>query len=157
MQKITPCIAFAKDAEAALKHYISIFPRSRVVNELRYNGDGPFPKGTFLGALFEIDGVEFMVLNGPGEKPSLATSFFVKCDTQEEIDRTWNALLAGGGEPIQCGWLRDKYGVAWQVAPSWLPDMLKDRDSAKATRVMNAMGAMVKLDVAALRRAHDGK
>jgi predicted 3-demethylubiquinone-9 3-methyltransferase (glyoxalase superfamily) len=155
MQKIVPCIAFATQAEEAMKFYLSIFPRSRVVNELRYTGDGPMPKGTFLGAIFELDGTEFMLLNGPDEKPSLATSFFVKCNTQEEIDRYWDALLVGG-QPIQCGWLKDKYGIAWQIAPAELPGMLKDKDGAKATRVMHAMCAMVKLDWAALQRAYDG-
>jgi predicted 3-demethylubiquinone-9 3-methyltransferase (glyoxalase superfamily) len=156
MHKITPCLAFAGHAEEALKYYLSIFPRSKVVNELRYTGDGPMPKGTFLGAMFELDGHEFMVLNGPDEKPSLATSFFIQCRTQDEIDHYWNALLAGG-QAIQCGWLKDKYGVAWQIAPAELPNMLKDADSAKATRVMNAMGQMVKLDWAALKRAYEGR
>ncbi|MCE9594598.1 MAG: VOC family protein [Planctomycetes bacterium] len=156
MQKIIPCIAFASQAEDAMKYYLSIFPRSKIVNELRYTGDGPMPRGTFLGATIELDGSEFMLLNGPDEKPSLATSFFIKCKTQEEIDHYWNALLAGG-QPIQCGWLKDKYGVAWQIAPEELPSMLKDKDSAKATRVMDAMCRMVKLDWPALQRAYDGK
>ncbi len=156
MQKVITCLAFAGNAEEALKYYLAIFPRSKVVNELRYTGEGPMPKGTFLGAMFEIDGVEFMVLNGPDEKPSLAASIFVKCRTQDEIDHYWNALLPGG-QAIQCGWLKDKYGVAWQIAPEKLPSMLKDADGARATRVMNAMCAMVKLDWAALQRAYDGK
>jgi two-component system sensor histidine kinase QseC len=156
MNKIIPCIAFPGHAEEALSYYLSIFPRSKVVNELRYTGDGPMPKGTFLGAMFELDGNEFMVLNGPDEKPSLATSFFIQCKTQDEIDHYWSALLVGG-QPLQCGWLKDKYGVAWQIAPGELPNMLKDKDSAKATRVMQAMVGMVKLDWAALKRAYEGK
>jgi predicted 3-demethylubiquinone-9 3-methyltransferase (glyoxalase superfamily) len=115
------------------------------------------PKGTVLAMTFELEGQEFMALNGgPQFKFTEAVSFFVKCETQSEVDHFWNKLLAGGGQESRCGWLKDKYGLSWQIVPTVLLKYLSDKDPAKAQRVMQAMMQMIKIDIAALEKAHAG-
>ena len=156
-QKITPFLWFDDNAEEAIEHYCSIFPNSKVVSTSRYGEGAPFPKGTLLTATFELDGLRLMALNGgPHYRLTEAFSLFVECDTQAELDEIWEKLLEGGGTPTQCGWLRDRFGLSWQVIPKVLGQLLGDPDPAKAGRAMNAMLAMVKLDIAALERAHAG-
>ncbi len=156
MQRITPCLWFDGNAEEAMDFYMSVFPHSKVSNVM-LNGDaGPGEKGTVLCATFELDGQEFMALNGGPEFTfTPAISLVVACETQEEIDYYWSKLLEGGS-PVQCGWLTDKFGVSWQVVPTALEEMLRDKDTEKADRVMRAMLTMVKLDLRRLREAYDG-
>ena len=157
MQKITPFLWFDGRAEEAMNFYTSIFRNAKVGNVTRYGDAGPGPKGTVMSATFELEGQEFYALNGgPQFKFTPAISFFVKCTTQEEVDRYWEALSAGG-EKLPCGWLADKFGVSWQIIPSVLGGMLSDKDPAKARRVMEAMLRMGKLDIAGLQRAYDGR
>jgi predicted 3-demethylubiquinone-9 3-methyltransferase (glyoxalase superfamily) len=158
MQKITPCLWFDGQGEEAAKFYVSIFPDSRIVDVMRWGEGGMRPKGTVLTVDFELQGQSFMALNGgPEYKFNPAISMSIDCKNQEEVDRYWSRLLEGGGAEVQCGWLTDKFGVSWQVVPSVLPKYLKDPDTAKADRVMAAMMKMVKLDVAAIQKAYDGK
>jgi predicted 3-demethylubiquinone-9 3-methyltransferase (glyoxalase superfamily) len=155
MQGISPFLWFDNQAEEAARFYTSIFPRSRIVDTMRYPEGGPMPTGTVMTVTFELDGQEFIALNGgPQFTFSPAISFFVKCESQQEVDTIWDKLLAGG-QPEQCGWLRDRYGVSWQIVPVALGEMLQDKDPARAQRVMNAMLQMVKIDVDALKRASD--
>ncbi|HEX7679346.1 MAG TPA: VOC family protein [Thermoanaerobaculia bacterium] len=157
MKKITPFLWFDDNAEEAMNFYVSIFKNSKVVSTTRYGDAGPGPKGTVMSATFEIEGESFYALNGgPIYKFTPAISFFVSCETQEEIDHCWDSLLAGGA-PQQCGWLTDKFGLTWQIVPTILGKYLGDKDPAKAARVMNAMMQMVKLDIATLQRAYDGE
>jgi len=156
-QKITPCLWFDGKAEEAMNFYLSIFKNGKVVSVMRHGEAGPGPKGSVLAVTFELEGQEFMGLNG-GRHYSFtpAISMFVKCRDQAEVDHYWENLMAGGGKPMQCGWLTDKYGVFWQIVPTALGEMLQDKDPAKAKRAMEAMMQMVKLDIAALRKAHAG-
>jgi predicted 3-demethylubiquinone-9 3-methyltransferase (glyoxalase superfamily) len=155
MQKIAPCLWFDGKAEEAMKFYTSIFKNSKVGNVMRYGDAGPGQKGTVMAATFELEGQEFMALNGgPMFKFSPAISFFVKCETQEEVDDLWAKLLEGGA-PQQCGWLTDKFGVSWQIVPTILGEMLQDKDAEKAKRVMQAMLKMVKLDIKLLKQAYE--
>lgn len=155
MQKIVPCLWFDGKAEEAMKFYTSIFKNSRVGNVTRYGEAGPGEKGSVMTAAFEIEGQEFLALNGgPNFKFSPAISFIVQCKTQEEVDDFWAKLLEGGA-PQQCGWLTDKFGVSWQIVPTILPEMLQDDDAEKTKRVMQAMLRMVKLDIKALKQAYD--
>ena len=155
MQKIAPCLWFDGQAEEAMHFYTSIFRNSKVGDVTRYTEAGPGEKGSVLAVTFEIEGREFMGLNGgPNFKFSPAISFSVKCETQEEVDYYWSKLLAGG-QPQQCGWLTDKFGVSWQIVPTALVEMLKDKDAEKANRVMQAMLKMVKLDIKTLRQAYE--
>ncbi len=155
MQKIAPCLWFDGKAEEAMHFYTSIFRNSKVGDVTRYTEAGPGEKGSVLAVTFEIEGREFMGLNGgPNFKFSPAISFSVKCETQEEVDYYWGKLLAGG-QPQQCGWLTDKFGVSWQIVPTVLVEMLKDKDAGKANRVMQVMLKMVKLDIRALRQAYE--
>ncbi len=155
MQKITPFLWFNGNAEEAVNFYLSIFEGSRIVNVMRYGDAGPGPKGTIMTATFQLQGQEFIALNGGPEFTfSPAISFFVKCATQNEVDRYWEKL-ADGGEIQQCGWLKDKFGVSWQIVPTALGEMLQDKDAEKSKRVMRAMLQMKKLDIAALRRAYE--
>ena len=157
MQKITPCLWFDGKAEEAMKFYMSIFKNAKVVSVMRCGEAGPGPKGSVLAVTFELEGQEFMGLNGgPEYHFTPAISMFVKCKTQAEVDDYWEKLQAGGGKPVRCGWLTDKYGVSWQIVPTALGEMLQDKDAAKAQRVMRAMMQMVKLDVAALEKAYRG-
>jgi len=155
VQKIAPCLWFDGQAEEAMHFYTSISRNSKVGDVTRYGEAGPGEKGSVLAVTFEIEGREFMGLNGgPNFKFSPAISFSVKCETQEEVDYYWGKLLAGG-QPQQCGWLTDKFGVSWQIVPTVLVEMLKDKDAEKANRVMQAMLKMVKLDIKALRQAYE--
>jgi predicted 3-demethylubiquinone-9 3-methyltransferase (glyoxalase superfamily) len=148
-QKITLFLAFDGKAEEAAAHYTSIFPGSRIVSTM------PGPDGSVLGVTFELSGQTFIALNGgPSFTFSNGMSLFVSCDTQGEVDAYWDKLLAGG-KPLKCGWLVDKYGIAWQIVPRALGRLLSDADRARAGRAMQAMLGMVKLDVAGLERAAD--
>jgi predicted 3-demethylubiquinone-9 3-methyltransferase (glyoxalase superfamily) len=155
MQKITPFLWFDSNAEEAINFYLSIFKNSKIVSMTRYGEAGPGPKGTVMAATFQLDGQEFFALNGgPQFKFSPAVSFFVKCETQQEIDELWDKLSAGGAKN-RCGWLQDKYGLSWQIVPPVLGEMLSDRDPAKSQRVMKAMLQMDKIDIARLRQAYE--
>ncbi len=154
MQKITPFLWFDNNAEEAIDFYLSIFKNSRIVNMTRYGEAGPGPKGTVMTATFQLDGQEFVALNGgPQFTFSPAISFVVRCETQQEIDELWEKLSAGG-EKNKCGWLRDKYGLSWQIVPPVLIEMLSDKDPGKSQRVMKAMLQMDKLDIGTLKRAY---
>jgi predicted 3-demethylubiquinone-9 3-methyltransferase (glyoxalase superfamily) len=156
MQKITPFLWFDNQAEEAAKFYTSIFSNSKIVGGARYGEEGPGPQGTVMTVAFELDGQPFVALNGgPLFKFTEAISFVVNCETQEEIDRFWDRLSAGG-EVQQCGWLKDKYGVSWQIVPTVLGQFLQDKDPEKSKRVMQAMLQMIKLDIKALRQAYAG-
>jgi len=156
MQKITPFLWFDNNAEEAMNFYVSIFKNSKVISVSRYGEAGPGPKGTVMTAQFQLEGQEFMALNGgPHFKFTEAISLLVNCETQQEVDELWAKLTAGGQES-QCGWLKDKYGLSWQVVPTILPRMLKDQDPKKAQRVMKAMLQMKKIDIEGLKQAYDG-
>ena len=156
MQKITPFLWFDTQAEDAANFYVSIFKDSRILKVVRYGEAGPGPRGTVMTVSFEINGQQFTALNGgPQFRFSEAISFVVSCETQAEIDALWAKLSAGGKED-RCGWLKDRYGLSWQLVPTVLPELLGDPDSARAQRAMQAMLQMRKLDIAALRRAHQG-
>lgn len=153
MQKITPFLWFDDKAEEAMNFYVSIFKHSKVGRVSRYGEAGPGSKGSVMSATFELDGQEFFALNGgPVFQFTPAISFFVNCETQAEVDEFWEKLSAGG-ETNRCGWLRDKYGVSWQIVPAILGKLLQDPDAAKSTRVMRAMMQMTKLDIRGLEQA----
>ncbi len=155
MQKITPFLWFDDRAEEAMNFYVSIFKNSKVGTVTRYGEAGPGPKGTVMSATFQLDGVEFMALNGgPLFKFNESISFFVNCETQAEVDELWGKLSAGG-EKSRCGWLKDKFGVSWQIIPKALMGLLGDKDPQKAKRVMQAMLKMDKLDINGLQQAYD--
>ena len=157
MQKITPFLWFDGNAEEAVTFYTSILKNSRIVNMSRYGEGAPAPKGTVISATFILEGQEFMALNGgPMFTFSPAISFFVKCETQEEIDTLWEKLSAGGKKE-RCGWLKDKFGVSWQIIPPVLGEMLQDKDPQRAQRVMQAMMQMDKIDIQKLKQAYDQK
>jgi predicted 3-demethylubiquinone-9 3-methyltransferase (glyoxalase superfamily) len=157
MQKITPFLWFDTQAEDAMKFYTSIFKNSKIGRVTRYGDAGPGPKGTAMSATFELEGQEFMALNGgPQFKFSPAISFFVNCKTQDEVDELWEKLSAGG-KTERCGWLTDKFGLSWQVIPTILGELLQDKDAEKSKRVMKAMLQMDKIDIAALKRASAGE
>jgi predicted 3-demethylubiquinone-9 3-methyltransferase (glyoxalase superfamily) len=150
MLTITPFLWFDTQAEEAMTFYASIFPRSKVIAVQK-------AQGRVMSVTFELEGQQFMALNaGPHFKFTEAISFFVGCETQQEIDRLWTALLADGGSPSQCGWLKDKFGLSWQIVPNGLGRMLSDPDPAKSSRTMNAMLQMSKLDLGALEAAYNG-
>jgi predicted 3-demethylubiquinone-9 3-methyltransferase (glyoxalase superfamily) len=155
MQKIVPFLWFDGQAEEAMNFYVSIFKDSKIKSVHRYGEAGPGPKGTVMSGNFELNGQEFMALNGgPQFSFTPAISFFVNCETQAEVDELWEKLSAGG-EKSRCGWLRDKYGVSWQIIPTALGKLLGDPDRAKASRVMQAMLQMDKIDIQGLQRAYD--
>ena len=155
MQKITPFLWFDGKAEAAMNFYVSIFKNSKVGRVTRYGDAGPGPKGSVMSATFQIEGQEFFALNGgPQLQFTPAISFFVNCETQQEVDELWEKLSAGG-EKNRCGWLRDKYGLSWQIIPTALGEMLGDKDPVKVSRVMKAMLQMDKIDIKGLKQAHD--
>ena len=155
MQKITPFLWFDASAEEAVNFYVSIFPDSRVVSMSRYGEGGPGPKGQVMSATFELAGQRFMALNGgPRFTFTEAISLFVNVETQAELDDLWSKLLEGG-QPQHCGWLKDKFGLSWQIVPSILGAMLQDKDPVRSKRVMQALLRMVKLDIAELKRAHE--
>jgi predicted 3-demethylubiquinone-9 3-methyltransferase (glyoxalase superfamily) len=155
MQKIVTFLWFDDQAEEAAQFYTSLFPNSKITDIQRYGDAGPGPKGSVMIVNFELDGQAFTALNGgPHFKFTEAISLYVNCESQEEVDELW-AKLSTGGEESQCGWLKDKYGLSWQIVPTVLPQLLGDPDPVKAQSVMQAMLQMKKLDVAALRRARD--
>jgi predicted 3-demethylubiquinone-9 3-methyltransferase (glyoxalase superfamily) len=162
IQKITPCLWFDDQAEAAIQFYTGIFSNSQIVNITRYGEAGHEvhrkPAGTVMTVDFELDGQRFTALNGgPTFKFNEAISFQVDCETQEEVDYYWQKLSAGGDETAQqCGWLKDQYGVSWQIVPRILSEMLDDPDAEKSQRVMTAMLQMKKIDIAALKRVFSG-
>src|SRR5215212_3002132 len=154
MQKITPFLWFDNQAEEAINFYVSIFKNSKVLSMSRYGDAGPGPAGTVMSASFQLEGQEFMALNGgPDHKFSEAISLFVNCETQEEVDKLWNQL-SEGGEEGPCGWLKDKYGLSWQIIPTALGELLGDPDPVKSQNVMKAMLQMSKIDIKALQQAY---
>ncbi len=157
MRGITPFLWFESQAEEAAKFYVSVFPGSRITQTTRYGEEGPGPKGTVMTVAFELDGQEFVALNGgPQFSFTQAISFVVNCETQAEVDAFWEKL-SEGGEKIQCGWLKDRYGLPWQIVPTALGRLLGDRDPQRSRRVMKAVMQMKKLDVAELERAYEGR
>ena len=152
--KIKPFLWFEDEAEDAAKFYTSIFKNSKIGNIARYPEGSPGPAGTVMTIEFQLEGQDFIALNGgPIYKFNEAVSFSVECETQEEIDYYWERLLTGGGKPVQCGWLKDRYGLSWQVNPSFLSKVFAGKDAKKAERVMKAMLLMVKLDLKKLKEA----
>ncbi len=154
MQKITPFLWFDDQAEEAANFYVSIFKNSKIVNIARYGEAGPGPAGTVMTVAFELNGQEFTALNGgPEFKFTEAISFFVNCESQQEVDELWEKL-SERGEEGPCGWLKDKYGLSWQIVPTVLGELLNDPNPAKAQRVMKAMLQMQKIDIAGLKQAY---
>ena len=157
LQKITPCLWFGGNADEAVRFYTSVFANSRIVSVSHYGEHGPLPKGSVLVIEFDLEGQRFWALNGPPQFHfSEAISMVVNCDTQAEIDRFWEKLPEGGGATNVCGWLKDRFGLSWQVAPSLIGEWLT-QDPASANRVMQAVMRMTKLDIAALRQAYEGR
>jgi predicted 3-demethylubiquinone-9 3-methyltransferase (glyoxalase superfamily) len=155
MPNITPFLWFDTEAEEAARFYVSIFPNSKVNTVMHYSEAGPRPEGSVLLVEFELDGKPFAALNaGPEPKFNHAISFAVGCRTQAEIDRYWD-LLSAGGKEIQCGWLTDKYGVAWQIVPSNVDELFSNKNPKKSAAATRAMFGMKKLDIAALQKAYD--
>jgi len=155
MQKITTFLWFDQQAEEAMNFYVSLFKNSKVLSVSRYPEGGPMPAGTLMTATFQLDGQEFMALNGgPEFKFTEAISLFVTCETQAEVDHFWDHL-SEGGEKSRCGWLKDRYGLSWQIVPTALGELMGDPNPRKAQNVMQAMLQMDKLDIAALQAAHD--
>jgi predicted 3-demethylubiquinone-9 3-methyltransferase (glyoxalase superfamily) len=153
MNQITPFLWFDTEGEEAAKFYTSVFPNSKITNVSRYGSAGPRPEGTVMTVAFELDGLAFVALNGgPQYKFSEAISFQVNCETQDDVDAYWNKL-SEGGEEGPCGWLKDKFGLSWQITPAALPRLLGDPDPEKAQRVMQAMLQMKKIEVDVLERA----
>jgi predicted 3-demethylubiquinone-9 3-methyltransferase (glyoxalase superfamily) len=156
MQKITPFLWFDNNLEEAMDFYSSVFKHSKIGNVTRYGEGGPGPAGSVMSATFELEGQEFMALNGgPLYKFTEAISFFVSCETQAEVDELWEKLAADGGQEGQCGWLKDRFGLSWQIIPNQLGEMLGDKDPAKAKRVMEVMLQMKKIDGDVLKAAYD--
>jgi len=152
-----PCLWFDGDAEAAVDHYLSIFPNSRRVSDSKYGPETPGEEGSTMTVSFELDGNPFMALNGgPSFHFTPAVSFAVNCATQDEVDHYWDRLLEGG-EAMQCGWLTDRFGVSWQIVPSIVAKTMQNGDIASIERVMQAVMPMKKLDIATLQRAYEGK
>lgn len=155
-QKITPCLWFDDQAEEAANFYVSIFKNSRITTMSRYGDAGPGPKGGAMTVAFELDGQSYTGLNGgPIFKFNEAISMTVNCETQSEVDHYWEALSAGG-QTQQCGWLKDKFGLSWQIVPTALVELMGDKDPVKSQRVMLAILQMTKIDIARLREAHTG-
>ncbi len=159
VQKITPCLWFDDQAEEAVNSYVSIFKNSKIGSVARYGEEGAKvsgrPKGTVMTVTFQLDGQEFMALNGgPIFKFTEAISFIVNCETQAEVDRLWEKL-SEGGEEGPCGWLKDKFGLSWQIVPTVLGEMLQDKDPKKSERVMKALLQMKKIDIKGLRQAYE--
>jgi predicted 3-demethylubiquinone-9 3-methyltransferase (glyoxalase superfamily) len=162
MQKITPFLWYDDNAEEAANLYCSIFKNSKVLTLTRYDDAGAEaagrPKGSVMTVAFELEGQKFTAINaGPHFKFTEAVSFVVNCETQEEVDYFWERLTADGGKESQCGWLKDKYGLSWQITPRILIELLEDKDPAKSQRVMKAMLQMKKIDIAALKQAAEGQ
>ena len=162
MQKITPFLWFDNNAEEAVNFYVSIFKNSKLGKVTRYNEASSKaagrPEGSVMTMEFQLEGQNFTAINGgPHFKFTEAISFVVDCETQEEVDYFWNKLTADGGQESQCGWLKDKYGLSWQIVPRVLIEMIGDKDPQKAQRVMEAMLQMKEIDIATLKRAYDGE
>ena len=158
MSNIAPCLWFDDRIEEAVNFYVSLFPNAKILSKSAYDDAGPMEKGKVMVMTFELDGVEFMALNGgPRFKFTEAVSFLVKCETQAEVDRYWSTLIANGGAESMCGWLKDRFGLSWQIVPNALGRLMGDKDKQKANRVMQAMLKMQKIDIAELQRAYDGK
>lgn len=157
MKKIIPFLWFDDKAEEAARFYVSIFKNSRIGTVNRYGESGPGPKGKAMSVIFQLDGEEFYALNGgPVFKFTEAISLFINCETQEEVDELWEKLSEGGAKS-QCGWLKDKYGLSWQVIPTALGKYLQDKDPEKSKRVMQAMLQMTKIDIMKLKQAYEGR
>ena len=159
MSKITPCLWFDGQAEEAAELYVSLLPDSRIDKVVRAPADNPStPKGAVLVVEFTLAGQKYLGLNGgPQFKFTEAVSFIVNCEDQAEIDRLWEALTANGGAPVKCDWLKDRYGLSWQIVPKAMPELLNGPDRAGAERAMQAMLQMVKIDIDGLRRAYAGE
>jgi len=155
VQKITTFLWFDNQAEEAAQLYTSLFKKSKIVSITRYGEGAPLPKGTAMSVIFELEGQEYMALNGgPYFKFTEAISLFVKCETQQEVDYFWEKL-SEGGQKSRCGWLKDKYGLSWQIVPVALSQMLQDKDPEKSKRVMQAVMKMDKLDIQGLQQAYE--
>ncbi|RCW45314.1 putative 3-demethylubiquinone-9 3-methyltransferase (glyoxalase superfamily) [Halopolyspora algeriensis] len=155
MSTTTPCLWFDTQGEEAANFYTGVFPNSRILDVTRYGEAGPGPEGSVMTVTFELDGRRFVALNGgPHFTFTEAVSFQVDCETQEEVDYFWSKL-SEGGEEIQCGWLKDRYGLSWQIVPTVLHELIGDPDPEKSRRVVTAMLGMIKLDIAELRRASE--
>jgi predicted 3-demethylubiquinone-9 3-methyltransferase (glyoxalase superfamily) len=153
-QKITPFLWFDKEAEAAAEFYTSIFKNSSIKSKSYYGDNAPLPKGTLLTVSFNLQGQDFTALNGgPVFKFNESVSFVVHCDNQEEVDYYWDNLLKDGGKESQCGWLKDQFGLSWQIVPDRLMELLTDKNKDKANRVMQAMMKMIKIDIPTLEKA----
>jgi predicted 3-demethylubiquinone-9 3-methyltransferase (glyoxalase superfamily) len=156
MQKITPLLWFNDNAEAAVNFYLSVFKDGRILEKVRYGEAGPGPAGSIMTIKFQIHGQEFVALNGgPPFKFTEATAFIVNCETQKEVDYFWEKL-SEGGEKSRCGWLYDKFGLPWNIVPTLLPQMLGDKDTTRANRVMKVMMEMDKLEIEPMQRAFEG-
>ncbi|MBS1609851.1 MAG: VOC family protein [Bacteroidetes bacterium] len=154
-QKITPFLWFDSNAEEAANYYTTIFENSKITKVVRYTKAGPGPEGSVVTVEFELEGQTFVALNGgPIFKFTEAVSFVVNCETQEEVDFYWNKLTADGGQESQCGWLKDKFGLSWQIVPTLLIDYIADKDVNKAARVMQEMMTMKKINIAAIQKAY---
>jgi predicted 3-demethylubiquinone-9 3-methyltransferase (glyoxalase superfamily) len=157
MPKITTFLAYDSQAEEAAKLYVSVFPNSKILSTSRYGEGAPAPKGTVMTVEFELDGQRYVALNGgPHFKFTDAVSLQVDCKSQQEVDDLTEKLTAGGGEQGPCGWIKDRFGLSWQITPTVLIEMINDRDPAKAKRVMQAMMQMKKIDIKGLQRAYEG-
>jgi predicted 3-demethylubiquinone-9 3-methyltransferase (glyoxalase superfamily) len=158
MQKISPFIWFDSNAEEAINFYLPIFKDSKIIRSARNPPGAPGPEGSLLVATIQLEGQEITLMNGgPGHPLTDAISLTINCTSQEEVDHYWYKLIEGGGQEIACGWLKDKFGLSWQVTPTILPQLLSDPDKAKAGRVMQAMMKMIRLDIATLKAAADAK
>ncbi|HEY4218101.1 MAG TPA: VOC family protein [Gemmatimonadaceae bacterium] len=157
MQGIMPCLWFDTQAEDAAKFYVSVFKNAKITAVSHYGETGPGPKGSAMTVMFELDGKQYMGLNGgPHFKFTPAVSLVVNCDSQDEIDYYWDKLSADGGQTVECGWLTDKFGLSWQIVPANMRDLVAG-DPARAGRVMQEVMKMKKLDIATLQRAYDGR
>ena len=153
-QKITPFLWFDEEAEEAVNFYLSVFKNGQIETMTRYGPEGPGPEGSVMTIAFKLDGVPFVALNGgPNFKFTEAVSFVVNCETQAEVDYFWGKLVEGGGSHIQCGWLKDRYGLAWQIVPAVFWTLISDRDPGRVQRVMHAMMHMGKMDIENLEQA----
>ena len=156
MQRITPCLWFDNQGEDAANYYVSLFDDAKILEVSRYGEGAPLPAGTALTVSFQLEGLEFTALNGgPAFTFNEAVSFQVSCESQDEVDRLWNTLTSDGGEEGNCGWLKDKFGLSWQIIPTELPTLLSDPDPGRAERAMQCMLQMKKIDIEAIRKAAD--
>jgi predicted 3-demethylubiquinone-9 3-methyltransferase (glyoxalase superfamily) len=156
-QKITTFLWFDNNAEEAMNLYVSIFKNSKILDVTRYGEAGPGPAGSVMTTTFQLEGQQFIALNGgPHFKFTEAISLSVDCNTQEEVDDLWRRLIEGGGAPSRCGWLKDKFGLSWQIVPNALRELMQAKDPKKSQRVMQALLQMDKIDIARLKQAYDG-